>query len=177
MQKSLISSIFLLVVAFCQSEAADYIVPYEYDNMLQSVKSHGYGVINQSSPLSSSVWNIGGTNVQYRCLSVAKISCSSATPVIIPNRSELLLTKPDPVIANQKAVSVLIEDIRFEDAGANWNVCGAAVGGVMYGGISYSGGVSTFTPDQYSETYLYFTNIAITNSTSYMSLTYSQVCQ
>lgn len=177
MQKSLISSIFLLMITFCQSNAADYIVPYEYDNMLQSVKSHGYGVIKQSLPLSTTTWNIGGNAVHYRCLSVPKISCSSSSPVPIANVSEPVLTKPDAVVANQTAVFPLLTDIRYEDAGTNWNICGAAIGGTMYDNIDYSGGQLTYTPNQYSETYVYFTDIAITNSTAYMTLTYHQVCQ
>jgi len=177
MFKGLISPIFLLLAATNQSHAADYIVPYEYDNMVQSVKSHGYGVITQSSALSTTTWNIGGNAVRYRCLSIPKISCSSATAVPSANVSEKVLTKPNAVVANQKAVFPLIYDLRYEDAGANWNICGAAIGGVMYDNIDYSGGQLTYTPNQYSETYVYFTDIAITNSTAYMTFTYHQTCQ
>lgn len=157
--------------------AADYIVPYEYENILQGAKSHGYGVIQQSSPLSTTQWNIGGTNQNYRCLAIPKISCSPGTAVLYANVSEVVLTKPDPVVSNQKAMFNFITDIRSESAGANWNLCGAAIGGEMYDNVAYSGGQITYTPNQYSNTYTYFTNAVITNSTAYMTMTYNQVCQ
>lgn len=170
----------VLLIALCLSslgQAAEYLIPYDYDNIVQSVKSKGYGVITQASTLSTTQWNIGGTNRNYRCLTIPKITCSAANPVLYANVSELILTKPDPVIANQKAMIPFIYDIRYEDVGTDWQLCGAAIGGEMYDNVTYSGGQITYTPNQYSNTYAYFTDLLITNSTAYMALTYSQVCQ
>lgn len=177
MRRSLkkIAALFLLV-AF-NSQAAEYIVPSNYDNIVNSVQSVGYGVITQSSTLSTTSWNIGGTSRKYRCLTIPKISCTAATPVLYANVSELVLTKPDAVVANQKAMFAFMSDIRSEDAGANWRLCGAAIGGEMYDNVAYSGGQVTYTPNQYSNTYTFFTDAAITNSTAYMALSYNQVCQ
>lgn len=169
--------ILSLSLLLSSSYAADYIVPYEYENVLQGIKSQGYGVITQTSPLSTTQWNIGGTSRKYRCLVIPKITCSPGTPVLYANVSEVVLTKPDAVVANQKAVFNFITDIRSESAGTDWNLCGAAVGGEMYDNIGYSGGQITYTPNQYSNSYTYFTNLAITNSTAYMTMTYNQVCQ
>ncbi|MCL4432149.1 MAG: hypothetical protein M1300_07505 [Epsilonproteobacteria bacterium] len=173
LKKLLIAILAISPMAF----GAEYLIPYDYDNMVQSVKSQGYGVISQTSTLSTTQWNIGGTNRNYRCLTIPKISCSAATTVLYANVSELVLTKPDGTVSNQKAMFPFIYDIRYEDAGTNWRLCGAAIGGEMYDNVAYSGGQITYTPNQYSNTYTYFTNVAITNSTAYMTLTYNQVCQ
>lgn len=174
LKKLNITALLLLSTAL---SAAEYLIPYEYDNMVQSVKSQGYGVITQASTQSTSQWNIGGNLRNYKCLTIPKISCSAATPVLYANVSELILTKPDATVSNQKAMVPFIYDIRYEDAGTNWRLCGAAIGGEMYDNVTYSGGQITYTPNQYSNTYTYFTNVAITNTTAYMALTYNQVCQ
>ena len=157
--------------------AAEYLVPYNYDNTVQSVNSQGYDVITQASILSTNQWNLGGTNHNYRCIVIPKITCRNASPVLYANVSELILTKPDPVVANQKALFPFISDIRYEDAGANWHLCGAAIGGTMYDNVTYSGGQITYTPNAYSETFAFFTDTAITNSTAYMAVGYNQVCK
>lgn len=168
---------FLALFATLNMHAAEYILPSNYDNIVNSVQSVGYGVITQASTLSTTSWNIGGTSRKYRCLTIPKITCSAATPVLYANVSELVLTKPDAVVANQKAMFAFMSDIRSEDAGANWRLCGAAIGGEMYDNVTYSGGQITYTPNQYSNTYAFFTDAVITNSTAYMALSYNQVCQ
>ena len=173
LKKFLLSALSISTIAY----AAEYLVPYGYDNMLNSSKSQGYGVIQQSSTLSTTLWNIGGTNRNYRCLVIPKISCRAASPVLYANVSELVLTKPDGTTSNQKAMFPFIYDIRYETSGTNWNLCGAAIGGEMYDNVAYSGGQITYTPNQYSNTYSYFTDVAITNTTAYMTLTYNQVCE
>lgn len=167
----------LPLLAALNIEAAEYILPSNYDNIVNSVQSVGYGVITQSSAASTTSWNIGGTSRKYRCLTIPKIACSAATPVLYANVSELVLTKPDAVVANQTAMFAFMSDIRSEDAGASWHLCGAAIGGEMYDNVTYSGGQITYTPNQYSNTYTFFTDAVITNSTAYMALSYNQVCQ
>lgn len=173
----------LIVTAMClflanNAYSAEYLVPYDYDNIASSVKSEGYGVINQSSPLSATTWNIGGNAVKYRCISTPIITCSGGTsPVPSVSLSKMVLTKPDAVVANQTALPVLIWDIRYETSGSNYNICAAAVGGTLYDNVDYSGGQLTYTPNQYSETYTYFSSTAITNSTAYIAFNYKQLCQ
>lgn len=173
-----LKAIFITTLSvLSMASGADYLVPYGYDNMLQSVNSQGYGVITNSSALGTATYNIGGSNVQYRCLTIPKISCRSATAYLYANVSELVLTKPDAVVANQKAMTAYISDIRSEDAGTNWRLCGGAVGGEMYDGVTTSAGNIVYTPNQYSNVYPYFTSLANISTTSYMAVTYNQVCQ
>lgn len=169
-------------VAVSSLFAGVYIVPQEYDNMVNASKSQGFGVITQStSQLSGNSYTIGGQSVQFRCLVVPKISCTSATPQINANISESSLKRP----STEELVSTFQTDLRVESDTSNWYLCGAGYGGQTWDDsnltsktvagqtqVTYS-----YTPNSKGEQYYYFTNLSNASTQSYLTVTYNQVCQ
>ncbi|OGS70701.1 MAG: hypothetical protein A3F91_09310 [Flavobacteria bacterium RIFCSPLOWO2_12_FULL_35_11] len=164
---------FMLFFWSCILDAADYLVPYEYDNMLQSVKSQGYGVITPASGVGSTNYTINGVSAQYQCLAdIPKISCRSATNVIYANVSEVILLHSLGGIVHNFGT-----DLRTEDGGSFWRVCGAAVGGLLSDTLEMDGNTVVYTPNSVKLVQNYFTNSAVTPAGSYMAVSYQQICK
>lgn len=160
---------------------AEYIVPQEYDNTINAVESSSRVLISNTSPIFSSVPKvIGGQNVRFRCVAVPKIDCRATTPRVIASTSEFSLREP----TTNKLVGIFAYDTFSEDAGANWNVCGGAVGGTTWDDatMTFSDPVLTFTYDENAnqDIYHFFTDIAPVDrrggNGSFMVLEVKQVC-
>jgi hypothetical protein len=159
-----------------------YIVPQGYDNMVNTSKSQAYSMINQSTAkLSGNSYSLGGQSVQYRCVSVPKITCRSATPEITANVSEASLRNPN----TENLMMTFQLDLRIEDDGDDWLVCGAGYGGQTWDESTLTSrevnGETELTyeykPNANSEEYLYFTSVANNSNSSFMTVSYSQYCK
>jgi len=180
MKKSLLISL-LSISLF----AGVYVVPQEYDNMVASTRSKGFGVITQAtSNLSGNSYTIGGqSNVRFRCLVVPKIDCRASVPEINANISEVSLKRP----TTEELVMSFQVDLRVEDDAAtnNWWLCGGGYGGQVWDDSNLTSqdvaGVTeitySYTPNANVEEYFYFTDISNSSTQSYMTITYSQVCK
>ncbi len=180
-KKILLSSILSSATLF----AGVYLVPQEYDNMVNSTRSESFGVISQSTAnMSGNSYVLGGTAVNFRCLRVSKINCTAATPQINANISETSLKRP----STEELLLTFQTDLRIEEDTATneWLLCGGAYGGQVWDDSSLSstddgsGNIEltySYTPNSKSEEYWYFTNVANASNQSYLSVTYNQVCQ
>lgn len=173
MKKNVLKSLLGISLLVTSLHAADYIVPYEYDNMLLSVKSQGYGVITPASGVGSTVYAINGANTTYQCLAnIPKIACSTATTVIYANVSETILLHSTGGIVHNFGT-----DLRTEDGGTFWRVCGAAIGGLLSDDVVMDGNTVKYTPNSVKDVQNYFTGSVGTPVGSYMAVSYQQVCQ
>jgi len=159
-----------------------YVVPQEYDNVVSSVKSKSFGVITQATAtLSTNTYTIGGQNVKFRCLSVPKINCTAATPQVNANISESSLKRP----SDESLLETFQLDIRVEEDANNWYLCGAGYGGQVWDDStltsttvgSTTNVTYTYKPNSKKEEYYYFTDLANSSAQSYLTVTYSQMCQ
>jgi len=165
--------------------AGEYIVPKEYDNTYNSIKSQSYGLIhNRLTTLSSTTRSIGGkSGLHYRCIVVPKIQCRAAVPTMAATISDISLREP----AHNKLMIPYATDLFVEDGGANWRVCAAAIGGLQWDDVTLtsqktSTGKTKITLNYYplkeNMVYYYFTDDANHGSdSSYMVVEMKQVCQ
>ena len=162
--------------------AGVYIVPQEYDNMVLSTKSKSYGVITQATAdMSNNSYTIGDKSVKFRCLKVPKLSCTAATPQINANISEVSLKRP----SSEDLMTTFQTDLRIEEDATNWYLCGGGYGGQVYDDSTLTSTNASgntilnykYVPNSKAEEYWYFTDQANASTKSYMSITYSQVCQ
>lgn len=152
---------------------ATYLVPQSYDNMQNSIKSIGYGIITESSTvLSLNNYTVMGVSTQYKCIKIQKITCRSSTPVIVPNLSEVVILHP-----LGGTVPNLGTDLRTEDNGSYWNICLAVVGGYIADTAQMNGNILQFTPNtDSSDIRRYFTSSSAFTA-SYGAVSYQQICQ
>lgn len=182
MTKALFLAPFLLIALFGDS----YVTPAEYDNLREGHRSAGYGVLtNTTGSLSANSYVIGGQTVKYRCLVVPKIDCRAAVPSIIPNVSEVSVREE----STNEVVNVYTTDVRVEDTANDWYLCGAAYAGATADHFEMTSGKDPATgdpvihyeykPNEYLETWFAFTNYSGNkgNNSSYMAISYKQVCR
>jgi len=179
MKKIIIASLGILGFGYAGST---YVVPAEYDNLRESVKSTGYFVVtNTSGHYSSRTFKIGGKNLRYRCMSVPKITCRARTPQIYATISEV-----SGKAGGNKSVPIYSYDYRIIDRGTNWDVCTAAYGGVLWDeskiNSTSSGGKTTIThtyvPNKFGDFFWFLTNDASHgDNASYISIKHKQVCR
>lgn len=146
--------------------SAEYIVPPEYDNTVNSVKSHNEVLItNLTALLSTNTYFIGSKTLNYKCVEVPKINCrGGATPNI------KLSLKGVPVLKEpmgSQSLSVYEVDTQSEDdGGASFRVCGGALGVVSWDNSEMTQDATTkeitysYTPINHVLDYYFFTNIA-----------------
>jgi len=158
---------------------AEYIIPPEYDNSINSVQSTTRVVIsNTSSHFSSASKHIGGKNLRYRCVDIPKIECRASNANIITTASEFSLRES----TSNKLVGIYTYDIFTEDLGDNWAICGAAIGGLMwdYASLTYNKPNLTFTyiPNKNQVIDYFFTNNSKHGGDkSFMVVEVQQVCK
>ena len=103
-----------------------YAVPAEFDNFRLGHLSTTYGIITGTTPgTSANLYTLGGQTVRYRCLVVPKIQCVASTATIVPTLSEVSVRHN----TTGEVLSLWSADIRIEDGGTQWFVCGAAYAG------------------------------------------------
>ncbi|HHO42483.1 MAG TPA: hypothetical protein ENN12_03890 [Epsilonproteobacteria bacterium] len=169
--------------------AAEYIVPPEYDNTVQAVESRISGLVhNRLTVFSRTSKRLGGRTVRYRCFTVPKIDCRPNTnpsrAQAILNVSEVSLKEPN----RNELVTNFGADTILEDAGENWRVCGAAVGGITWDTSTLesqedpdSGETTlnyTYSPNAQQEIYHFFTDSSqIGALSSYMVIDVKQTCR
>jgi len=161
---------------------AEYIVPLEYDNSINSIQSTTRVVISNTSPhFSNKSKNIGGKNLRYRCVDIPKIECRASNANVVTAASEFSLRET----TTNKLVGIYTYDIFTEDLGNDWAICGAAVGGLMWDDINltYNNPDLTFTyiPNKNQVIDYFFTddnNITKRGGDkSFMVVEVQQVCQ
>lgn len=159
---------------------ADYIVPTEYDNMVQSVKSNGYTTITNNtaglSNVSKQILNSASVNQKYKCVFIDKIVCRNATAYINAMVSEVRLFSSGTY--SGQPMMLAASDLWVEDAGSQWKVCGAATGGLPTGSLSQAGATITYTTLASTNTEWFFVwpqNNTDTNS--YMTIFHTQSCR
>lgn len=183
MKNKIILSIFASATV---SFSAEYIIPPDYDNIVASVESATPVLISNTSPsFSSTTRVIGGRTVRYRCTTIPKISCRGTTPQAILNTSEISLRDA----TSNQLVNIYANDAFSESSGTNWNVCGAALGGVQYDTSTVSATTDastkvttvshTFIPNDNQETYWFFTNYTgnTGGNNSFMVIETKQICR
>lgn len=176
--KKMLNSFVLFIAVVLQG--AVYIVPQEYDNMLNATKSSGYGLITQTSVLSGNTYTIGGRDSNFRCLKVPKISCVASTPDISANISEASLRSPN----TESLLDTFQLDLRIEEDANSFYLCGGGYGGQVYDtstltSTTVSGDKKltyTYIPNSQSKEFYYFTDQANASTTSYISVSYHQMC-
>lgn len=181
----LLGSMGLLV--FMQLQAATYIVPNTYDNMVNSVASQQYGVIKQANAtLTTNVYTIGGVSAKYRCLSpVQKITCRAGARSINVVMSEAVLKDP----TSNEILNNYATDVRVEEDVNSYYICGAAYAGMTYDDFSMSSDATTgaityeYKGNVKVRGFVYFTDVgnaftpASTSVGSYMTVQYQQICR
>jgi len=154
---------FLSVFGYC----AEYIIPPEFDNTVQSTESaKRYLITNNSVVLSTQVRSLGGVpNLRYKCVLVPRLSCINKQSVVSEfGVGELSLRGSD-----NKLVKVYATELFAEDDSAFPNehkICGGAVGGVTWdyinAGLSLNGNNLVLDlvhrPLGGNRTYHFFTN-------------------
>lgn len=175
----------LLAVTTVILNGAEYIVPPEYDNTVMGVESRTLGLIhNGLTTLSATSKTLGGQTVRFKCFPITKINCRGATAIASAVVSEVSLKEP----TRNELVINYGTDTLVEDAGANWRVCGAAVGGITWDTSEMNSstdavtGETTITynyvPNTTQEIYYFFTNNAnIGGTSSFMVLDVKQTCR
>jgi hypothetical protein len=163
--------------------AGVYIVPKEYDNTYNSIKSKAVGLIyNGLSTLSSTTKNFAGKNVRYRCMVIDKIQCRAATPTVSASVSDVSLIEPE----HDQLLPVYGYEVFVEDGGNKWRICGAAAGGFTWDtsemtSQTNSDGSKTvnykYVPNTHNKNYLFFTDQSNKGSDkSFMTIDIQQKC-
>lgn len=175
-----LQSLFAITCYFTAAFGADYIVPTEYDNMQQSVKSNGYITISNSTPgtstISKQILNSPSSTLKYKCVSIPKITCRNATTYINAQVSEIRLFSSGTY--SGQPMMITGSDMYVEDATTQWKVCGAATGAIPTGNLSQSGGTITYTAlssENLEWFFIYPQNNTDTNS--YMTIFHTQSCR
>lgn len=161
MKKTLLSIPLLAITAF----GAEYIIPPEYDNMVNSVKSHNSILISNLIGTDSSLtYKIGNmTGLRLKCANVPKINCRGGiTPIITLSIGHIPVLR-EPI----RQQNLTAEEARavFEDGGINWRVCGGAMGAVRWDTSSLTQDATTkeitydYTPLTSVIDYYFFTDI------------------
>lgn len=93
------------------------------------------------------------------------------------NVSEVSLRDP----TSNESLNVYNTDIRVEDAGTSYNICGAAYGGITFDSFNMSVAGTTLNYSYQGNVNIrafpYFTSVGNSSSTSYMTVEYRQVCR
>lgn len=181
---------FVPICAF----SAEYIIPPEYDNTVNSVRSHFEVLITNITTLfSANTYPIGSRTLRYRCVNVPKINCrGGAMPTIKLSLKGVPVLK-EPV--GSQSLSVYEVDTQSEDDGDSFRVCGGALGVVSWDNSEMTQDATTkeitysYTPVNHVLDYYFFTDIAGTviangidggqqrgDDNSYMVINADQVC-
>jgi len=159
MKKIIISTALVL----SSLHSAEYIIPPEWDNTLNSVNSKAEVLItNLLTQLSTNSYLVAGKSRRYKCVRIPKIRCANGyTPDIQAN------IKQNPALRDSltdKLISTFSVDIRTENAGTQWNVCGSATGSIIWDKSTLSQNATTkdltyiYIPNNDQFNYYYFTN-------------------
>ena len=176
--------------------AAEYIIPPEYDNLVNGQSSKVEVLITNSSPFySTNTFNLQGSTVKYRCAAVPKINCGNGyTPTLIPSLKKAPILK-DSVHTEQINSYQIDVQVDADVHGSNFYVCGAAVGAITWDKSEFTQSGTTYTysytPENKQVRYFFFTDMGGTapvvdgigggalvgSSDSYMVIDAEQVCR
>jgi len=176
----------ILVIFFLASSfllGAEYIIPPEYDNLINSAESSQKVLISNGSSIGGQTRSIGGRSVRYKCVTLPKILCRGSSATMSISISEVSLRD-----TTNKLVTTFATDAYVENGtgGNSWNVCGGAVGGMLWDDstlvatkigndtrLTYS-----YTPNANQLIYHFFTNLGSSGGNgSYMTIYTKQFCQ
>lgn len=186
----------LLGLAFGYTYGAEYIIPPEYDNLVNGQASKVEVLISNSSPyLSTNTYNLQGSLVKYRCVAVPKINCGNGyTPQPILSLKKAPVLK-DSTHTEQITAYQIDVQVDADVHGNDFYVCGAGVGAITWDKSEFTKSGTTYTysyvPENKQIRYFFFTDMtgntplidgiggdAITGSSdSYMVIDAEQICR
>lgn len=186
----------MLMFVIGYANSAEYIVPPEYDNLVNGQASKVEVLISNSSPyLSTNSYNLQGSTVKYRCVAVPKINCGNGyAPHLIPSLKKAPVLK-DSTHAEQITAYQIDVQVDADVHGNDFYVCGAGVGAITWDKSEFTKSGATYTysyiPENKQIRYFFFTDMtgntptvdgiggdAITGSSdSYMVIDAEQICR
>lgn len=176
--------------------SAEYVIPPEYDNIANSVqKSHHQVLISNLATLtSSSTYKLGSQTLKFKCVNVPKINCRGGKSAKMKIKLKEVPVLKEPKF--HKSIPIYEVSTKTEDGGANFRVCGGAMGVISWDDSILTQDATTkkithaYTPLKYHLDYYVFTNIAGNVSSngidggaqkgdnnSYMTVDTEQICE